>query len=1259
MSSEASARNPELLSEEVPAKFVNEGLLRWERERKAWLAGGSRGPVGRRRTRARTMDVDEVVDDLFSGRGGTGSLPQAIPLPQMICLLSSAARNALRDTIVACNSLAMSALGRGNTERCRDLLTRAFEIASARQMRGRSIGDKRHKHDDATDSGGGGDFVLQVLTLNNTACLHRRLGESKRALRCLRRAAELGRRSGGNEHLEVTHLNACAVLSELGRHEEALEHARSAVYYGQELEEVGTRAGVPERGGEAHLTSSSGAGSRSRRARLATLAISYYNLAVELEYTHRYEACLRWYNEAVKLARDPDVHNEELIKTFQRSYAEARKLYVDVDSDEEKSQKPGGTYLGSASNHNNVDPRFDNGRDGKLYVEPDNGRDGKLYGEPVDDEEQWTEESNGTRSLEAAPEINDAAANDTVRDREGLETYGIGTAEELRQENTAEASPPERFAGAAIVIQRAIAGAATRQRSSRHGGGAKGAGKALPEKYLLDPAGNSRRALSERESDGTKQKGERVSAADVATATLEVSASESVVQKRRKLAREAANRHVLAASTIRAWIARTCLARQLHRKKRARDDLKLRWEPEIQRIAATRIQAVARGVIGWRAWRRVQRAAVEIQRVERGWRGRAAANELSRTRLEEGRSSCETIQRVFRGHRGRQKAMRIRQIAWEETVARQGAAGVLQSAWHRRPNRRILQEPQQHTQRESTTTTTVGQAEKDDSASLAASSMTPTAGPERNLSTESSDAMPRQQLQRGAEAHGAVFAVWGAFNSLLATAATRCTVHRAVEQALLAPAAETLSIFNRNRGNGATTADLGSSTSLPSSPSRARIAALPPPDPVSFDCAPRFKRDMAVAVRRMAGTVLARASSLSGARAAVGILIGGASCGGEGGDFGSCSGVEDDESREGGRAAAEAVGDEAVALVLKVAEECWAFLSSSDSSPLAGLDDRVVSELLTEMLSDKLQGLIGNLGRICSPPSNLESIVLPVALVRALASSATASLLSHPDVAECVGLGRSEDGEEYDDGGVSLHPRGRNNLELGPIVSEVYCSFLSVLESGGCGTKNDQTREMNDAEEEPDAIGAPGRERKLSPFSPSPPSSSLVQIRTDERLQFLQSFAELIHGTAEELMSGMGTSGWHYDDAVSRMTSGLWEIARCGLIPCDADESREGGEENFSMSLPLTKQELQGGITGLGVDTVNPEDTPPASSGFLEITGNGGAADVLSPCPPPTGEGKKNPIDAPENGSSCSSRFTDARSVKEDAPPPSLKERQV
>lgn len=43
--------------------------------------------LGARRTRARTMDVDEVIDELFSGRGSTGELPQSVPLPQMIDLL--------------------------------------------------------------------------------------------------------------------------------------------------------------------------------------------------------------------------------------------------------------------------------------------------------------------------------------------------------------------------------------------------------------------------------------------------------------------------------------------------------------------------------------------------------------------------------------------------------------------------------------------------------------------------------------------------------------------------------------------------------------------------------------------------------------------------------------------------------------------------------------------------------------------------------------------------------------------------------------------------------------------------------------------------------------------------------------------------------------------------------------------------------------------------------------------------------------------
>lgn len=82
---------------------------------------------------------------------------------------NSATRKALRDTIVACNSLAMSALGRGKTRRCKDLLARAFEIASDARLRGGNSSDRSPKQSE------GGDIPpLQVLTLNNTACLHRR-----------------------------------------------------------------------------------------------------------------------------------------------------------------------------------------------------------------------------------------------------------------------------------------------------------------------------------------------------------------------------------------------------------------------------------------------------------------------------------------------------------------------------------------------------------------------------------------------------------------------------------------------------------------------------------------------------------------------------------------------------------------------------------------------------------------------------------------------------------------------------------------------------------------------------------------------------------------------------------------------------------------------------------------------------------------------------------------------------------------------------
>lgn len=93
---------------------------------------------------------------------------------------SSATTKALTDTIIACNSLAMSALGRGDTLRCKELLARAFKIACyKRSHNGDDYDGDDYDGDDFSEPGAGGDrsgavAALQVLTLNNTACLHRR-----------------------------------------------------------------------------------------------------------------------------------------------------------------------------------------------------------------------------------------------------------------------------------------------------------------------------------------------------------------------------------------------------------------------------------------------------------------------------------------------------------------------------------------------------------------------------------------------------------------------------------------------------------------------------------------------------------------------------------------------------------------------------------------------------------------------------------------------------------------------------------------------------------------------------------------------------------------------------------------------------------------------------------------------------------------------------------------------------------------------------
>ena len=61
-----------------------------------------------------------------------------------------------------------------------------------------------------------------AITLNNKACYYRKTGKLRTSLQCLQDALTLEWKSKKEDTLADTYLNLCAVLSQLGRHKEAL-----------------------------------------------------------------------------------------------------------------------------------------------------------------------------------------------------------------------------------------------------------------------------------------------------------------------------------------------------------------------------------------------------------------------------------------------------------------------------------------------------------------------------------------------------------------------------------------------------------------------------------------------------------------------------------------------------------------------------------------------------------------------------------------------------------------------------------------------------------------------------------------------------------------------------------------------------------------------------------------------------------------------------------------------------------------------------
>lgn len=135
------------------------------------------------------------------------------------------------------------------------------------------------------------------MTLNNLGCFYRRTGKLRTSLHYLEQALEMELKSENPTSIADTHLNLCAVLSQLKRHEEALEHVLMAIVLLQDefvFAEMAARKNQNEnRNNELeydekkNTETSNKKTSKKLEDRAGVLTIAYHNMGVELEFLKR------------------------------------------------------------------------------------------------------------------------------------------------------------------------------------------------------------------------------------------------------------------------------------------------------------------------------------------------------------------------------------------------------------------------------------------------------------------------------------------------------------------------------------------------------------------------------------------------------------------------------------------------------------------------------------------------------------------------------------------------------------------------------------------------------------------------------------------------------------------------------------------------------------------------------------------------------------------------------------------------------------
>ena len=125
-----------------------------------------------------------------------------------------------------------------------------------------------------------------------------------------------------------THLNICAVLSQLNKHELALNHAMSAVIL---LQEMMLRRKLDPNSNDDDLEDVPGTiqPKETNKDKVAVLAIAYHNMGVEQEFLRSYPAAILSYKKAVNFA-EKHLGPEDGITQNLRSVYENAKNEVSI-----------------------------------------------------------------------------------------------------------------------------------------------------------------------------------------------------------------------------------------------------------------------------------------------------------------------------------------------------------------------------------------------------------------------------------------------------------------------------------------------------------------------------------------------------------------------------------------------------------------------------------------------------------------------------------------------------------------------------------------------------------------------------------------------------------------------------------------------------------------------------------------------------------------------------------------------------------------